>query len=1183
MAKNRTDDYEAMGSARNHVLHRPGMWIGDCEVAESIEYVATREYGTFRITKRPVEVSAGLLRIFVEVLSNAIDNVTVSEEHGTPCTKIKISIDEETGETSVWNDGKVIPIEKKKDGRYIHSIVFGEVFTGSNYNDKKDRTVSGTNGVGIKAVNIMSTEFTVEGADPETNQTLKQTWTDNMGQTKGPIVKTSKAKTVKGFTKVTWTPDFPRFGLEGYTKDIISQYTKFIVDAAMLTGKVQVLLNDERIAVKSLKDYAVMYGHPLFEDQDENNEIIEVCRTDDTQVVLTPANSPESISFVNGVHTRDGGQHVEAWTEALLRPVLTKLNKRFDAENKEREKKGAKSKAGINMGDLKQYFRIFVVTTLVRPVFNSQDKHFLVKPKAKDIPTVSLKTAQVNTVCGWSVMQFVNAILDAKEMAIVNKTLNTKRGFTAIEGLIPANKAGTKYSQDCTLVLCEGLSAKNYVTTALKLDTDIDGKCGSDWFGIYPLRGKIKNTQGDSVIKTSKNKVVMSIVQAMGLDFEANYLDDAAFKKLKYGKVMIMTDADKDGIHIHGLIMNFFLTTFPTLCQRPDPVISSMMTPIVRIKVPRQPDMVMFDEHRYKQLEESGNLQKAKVIYYKGLASSRAEDVAETFNKKRVLYHCDENASMTMLKCFHNDFSDYRKGWIDSYIPGQGESLDDVGPLSHCTYSDFCNNSLITHSVYNAERMIPHLMDGLVTARRKVLFTVMDKGLHYNKDSFKVDRLAAAVAERTAYHHGEGNLTGVITGMANDYVGGNNIPLLDRDGLFGTRNHGGHDAGQGRYIHTRMDKLTHLIFRSEDNPVLTYLMDDGRSVEPMFYVPIIPMALVNGCEGIGTGYACSIPMFNPIDLVNAVKTWINLEGEVIMEDEESGERTSAFDELMPWYREFKGTIERDPDPKKSTRYVTTGICERIAANKVVVSELPINMWTDDFKTWCDKKREDKKIGVVTQQVSDRDVHFEITELDEGLSCTTKNMKLTSYLHTSSMSLWGSDSKIRQYQNIDLILDEFCRVRYEYYVKRKRHVIGSLEHEIMVLENKKRYIGERLNKKLIVEKRPLQDVVDEMEDSGYYKQGNISDECGGYAYLLDMGDRQRTAEKIDQLKKSIAKNKEKLAQVLNTTEFEMWDQELDEFTDAYGRWVVHQQQLYARGSAGKKTGSKAKNTTARRKK
>lgn len=1170
--KKRIDDYEEK-DLRTHVLDRPGMWIGDVEPAESIEYVASRSDEKYMLVKRKVVTSAALLRIFIEALSNAIDNVQESETLGIPCTKIKVDINEETGCTSIWNDGRVVPIEKNDKGIYLHSMLFGQMLTGSNFNDEKDRTASGTNGVGIKACNIMSQEFTVEGADPETMLTLKQTWTENMLTTKGPKVKKSTSKVLKGYTRVSWTPDFKRFGLKGYTRDIVDQYTRFVIDAAMLTGKVIVMLNEERVAIKSLKDYAAMYELP---QGTLDGEMIEVSTEPGIQAIITPSNGFEAISFVNGVHTRDGGPHVEAWTEALMRPLVVKLNKRFETENKEREKSKEKSKIGLNIGDVKQYFRIFIVTTLVRPVFNSQDKHCLVKPKAKDIPVKPLLAKHVKLVCGWSVMKFIDAILDIKELAVINKNQPKKKGFHAIENLTPANNSGGKHSTECTLILCEGLSAENYVRTAMKVDTDIDGYQGSDWLGIYPLRGKIKNTQDDSTLTVSKNKIISNIVNAIGLDYSLDYSDEVNYKKLKYGRVMIMTDADRDGLHILALVINLFSSTFPSLCRRPTSFITAMMTPIVRIARPKMKDLLLFDETRYAKFATDNDPKSYTVDYYKGLASSRSEDVAETFNKKRVLFHCDDNAMENMQLTFCKAHTNHRKDWITQYVPGQGTSLDDGGEIVHMTYSDFLNNEHIKHSSYNAERMLPHLMDGLKTCQRKVLFAVKKQGLTYQSKPYKVERLGSYVAEKTNYHHGEGNLSGVISGMANDYIGGNNIPILDRAGMFGTRNRGGKDVGQGRYIHTRQEYLTQYIFRKEDDPVLTYLVEERQSVEPEFYVPIIPMGLINGCDGIATGWSTRIPMYNPIDIIEAVKTWIHNDGSILYEDTDTGDEVSILPDLAPWYRDFTGTITLDKMTGNiKTRYLTTGVCSDIGKNLVQVTELPIDMWTDKFKIWCDTKREAKQIGEVRQQVSDRDINFIITEYEDQLRCTVKSMKLTSFLSLTNMHLWSpSTKKVTRYETVDVIIDEFCRVRYEYYIKRKRHQLESLRDELNILENKKRYIAERLDKTLIVEKRPLIDVVNEMIEGGYYQKGTKTDECQGYSYLLDMGDRQRTLDKIVDLDKNIRSIKSKIKSVLNTTEYDMWLSELDELSDRYATWLEIIEKERKKGKSPPKAKTKA---------
>ena len=107
------------------------------------------------------------------------------------------------------------------------------------------------------------------------------------------------------------------------------------------------------------------------------------------------------------------------------------------------------------------------------------------------------------------------------------------------------------------------------------------------------------------------------------------------------------------------------------------------------------------------------------------------------------------------------------------------------------------------------------------------------------------------MSEHSAYHHGEQSIASTIIGMAQDFVGSNNINLLLPNGQFGTPHQGGKDHASARYIYTRLSPITRFLFPKDDDILLDYLNEDGQSIEPTWYVPIIPMVLVNGSEGIG--------------------------------------------------------------------------------------------------------------------------------------------------------------------------------------------------------------------------------------------------------------------------------------------------------------------------------------------
>ena len=499
-----------------HILERSDMYVGSKRLKNIEEYIATKDEDTFKIFKKYVNSSPAILRIFVEVLSNAIDNVERSKNTKTPCTTIKVNIDKETGETSVWNDGDIIPIEIHDEEKiYNHSLIFGNLMAGSNYNDEEERLVAGRNGLGSKLACVFSTKFIVKGLDPNNGKVLEQTWTNNMRNTTDPKITSTKLKT--GFTKVTYFPDFKQFDLEEYSDDIISLYTKYIIDTAMLT-KIKVYLNEELIPVNSLETYSELYDTSIDEKLFIKNK--------NSEVLICPANINEfqHISFVNGTYTRLGGVHVDAWSEVIFRPLVEKFNK--------------KDKPQVNIKDIKQFFRIFVVATIPNPEFSSQDKEKLEAPKINP----DVKQTDINKILKWSVIEDINDIIKMKEMVVLKKTEKKKKGYTKIEGLDPANNAGGKLGYQCSLILCEGLSAKTYAVAGIQ--KGVYDKAGRDWYGILSLRGKCLNVRNSIPTTIAKNKVITDLIQTLNLRHDLDYTEDKNYKTLSYGKIIFLTDAD---------------------------------------------------------------------------------------------------------------------------------------------------------------------------------------------------------------------------------------------------------------------------------------------------------------------------------------------------------------------------------------------------------------------------------------------------------------------------------------------------------------------------------------------------------------------------------------------------------------------------------------------------------------
>jgi DNA topoisomerase-2 len=1122
--KNSTKRYQKKDPI-SHCLDRPDMYVGSIRMRDTSEYIASsNEEGEYSIYNKQIQSSPAILRIFIEALSNAIDNVERSRGTRTPCTTIKVTIDQESGETSIWNDGDVVPIEVNEDeGVYNHTMIFGQLLTGSNYNDEEERIIAGRNGIGIKACNIFSSEFTVTGCDPKKKKCLTQTWTNNMRDIGEAEITDCNEK---GFTEVRWTPDFSRFGLDGYTDDLVALYKRYVIDAAMLS-KIQVYLNDELIPIRNLSQYANLYNSPTDEKL--------LIKTKTSEVLVSAIGVPgyETVSFVNGVYTRLGGQHVDAWSEALFRPIVDK----FNGKDKKTKTKTPK----INIADVKNFFRLFVVSTVVRPEFDGQDKNKLESPAVE----TQVKPSHITTICKWSVMESIEDIIKTKEMMVLKKAERGKKKVK-VEGLDPANNAGGKFSSDCSLFVCEGLSAKTYVVAGI--DTGVYGKQGRDWFGVLPVTGKVLNVRNATPTAITMNKVIVSFIQTTGLRHDVDYTVDANFKTLSYGKVIIVADADVDGIHIEGLIMNLIHSMFPTLLNREESYIIGMKTPIARVFGGKgEMDKLFYDERRFNDFL-SKQTKKINAKYYKGLGTTREEDVPDTFGLKMVEYVNDEFASMNMNKVFHKKHADARKEWLEGYNPATYSfSLDDQDSICQMNLSNFLNGEMIKFSHADCARSLPHMVDGLKESQRKILYAVFKRNLKFSGSSLKVAQLSGYTAEHSNYHHGEQNLQDTIINMASGFPGANNIPLLYPDGGFGTRLEGGKDAASARYIYTKLEGMTEYIFKSDDLPLLTQVNDDGDLVQPEYYIPIIPMILVNGCTaGIGTGWSCTVPCYNPLDLVEAIRTWLENDHNIIVEDPDTGIRSSLLTELNPWYRGFKGDISKSGD----NRFTTEGIVEENTKTSKKVTELPIGLWTNKFKEFCEDLVAEKKLKSMKNYSTTRDVEFILTESPDGLSCNKNNLKLESYVYTSNMVMFNEDNQLRKYDMVDEIINEFCEVRYDYYIRRKKYQIGLLENEIRYLTNKQRFVQAVINEELQLMNMPEDMLIEELKSAEYDEEPN----CGGYDYLLRMQVRTFTAEKVAQLDKDIDNLSQKLETLQDTTEEQIWLNELDEFEKKYSLWL-----------------------------
>merc|ERR1719424_1393130 len=463
------------------------------------------------------------------------------------------------------------------------------------------------------------------------------------------------------------------------------------------------------------------------------------------------------------------------------------------------------------------------------------------------------------------------------------------------------------------------------------------------------------------------------------------------------------------------------------------------------------------------------------------------------------------------------------------------------------SYNEFINQELVLYAKYDVERMIPSVVDGFKPGQRKVLFGCFKKKV---TSDIKVAQLSGYVAEQASYHHGETSLQGTIVGLAQSYVGSNNVNLLVPSGQFGTRLCGGKDHAAPRYIFTRLAKATRCLFPQEDDQVLEYLKDEGQSIEPKWYCPIIPMIAVNGAEGIAVGWSCSVPNHNPRELIANMRKFI---------------RGETMDKLLPWYKGFKGTITELAEKGK---YECTGIVTKRGRTRVEISELPVKRWTQDYKEWLleqlPKIGEERKAQItdVREYHTENSVHFvlsltpdKLTEADRrGLQ---KVFHLKSSVATTNMWLFDPNGKLKKYESVEAIIADFAKVRLEVYEKRKNHQLLSMRRQLNLIDNKLRFVQLVVSETLEVDGRKSQQLCNDMRKHGLKHKRDIdgntdgpeefslADEMGslGYKYLLSMKLWNLTDDRLQELKKQHQAKALEVEDLEATTLEQLWEKDL----------------------------------------
>jgi len=1128
-----TEKYMKMDQ-REHIEKLPDTYIGSVQEEQRELWIYNNEISSME--KKEIKYVPGFLKLFDEILVNASDH----KQRDETLKYIKVNIEPNCGYITIQNDGEGIDIDIHPEHKiYIPEMLFGDLLTSTNYRQDEKRTTGGKNGYGAKLTNIFSKEFEIETIDTKRKLKFKQTYSNNMrDKTKPSITKCS----TKPYTKIRFLPDYIKLGLpNGITNDIMGLLQKRVYDLTAITpSDVVVYLNDEKLKIKTFDKYIDLYKL-------EDNEFIKFIQPNiqdrwNVGLVLSPNREFMDVSFVNGISTSKGGSHVNH----VLSQITDKIKDILSKSPK------TKSKT-FKPSQIKENIWLFINCIIENPTFTSQTKEEMTTKVSQFGSRWEIDEPMDKLIDKFTKQYLIERLMEnhlENEEKTLKKTDGNKKQTLIIPKLDDANYAGTKKSRDCTLILTEGDSAKTSALSGLS----VMGSSFRDIYGVFPMKGKILNVRDASATSILNNAEIKNIKLILGLQQGKEYTIHN-LNELRYGSVVIFCDQDVDGSHIKGLIINFFHHFFPSLLKI-DGFIKTYITPIVRgFKGKQSVNFYTLNDYDIFKSQNKGYEYK----YYKGLGTSSSKEMQDYFKKMSditVVYKYDELMDRNMEMTFRKTKANERKEWLKTYNPNDTLIYQTSSQLNSkvVPMDDFIHKDFKHFSNYDNIRSIPNIFDGLKPSQRKVLYASLKKFGKENKE-MKVAQLAGYISENTCYHHGEKSLEETIVGMAQNFVGKNNINLLNPNGQFGTRLEGGHDHASARYIFTNINQITHFIFNKDDENLLEYNDDDGYQIEPKVYYPIIPMILVNGCEGIGTGYSTSIPCFNVEEIIEECLNYIN--------------NQTIKDNWTPFYNGFKGTItpynpktskildeifDNESSDNSSTEtnqkidnlhFITKGLYEIKKIKDIftiIITELPIGIWTNTYKEFIEEqillnqelkksqktetttdssKSKSKSIRIpinsYLNRCTDELIHFEIT-FDKGfdpniydeLTLITK-LKLTSKISLTNMYLY-KNGEICKYKSIQSILKDYIDGRLEMYEKRRLYCIQKYEFDLKYICNKIRFLELIMNDELIIYRKKKEIVIKELEELNFDKKDN------DFNYLTKMSIDTFTEENLEKLYK-----------------------------------------------------------------
>lgn len=1051
-------------SQLDHVKSK-SMWVGSKEIQTTEIYVICQNNNIIVFKLEKLKFAPAWYKIVDEIVVNAIDQYV---NYPKRVTEIRIKLIKETGVIFIYNNGPSIGIYETNNLQgvkmFAPQLIASEFLSGDNLDDDNTRITGGTNGAGLKLANAFSDYLTIRTVDTKVKKYYEQTFRDRLLIIEPPKIRKTNSSEKESFTELEFLPSYKVFGYKnGYKPCLYQELEKLIITRAYQAAaftKADIYYNDDKIIIPDApggtKKNTVFYNFSyMFLTSPEYGLIQttivssdEILKKLSWNVCIGVSDGKfRQVSLINGIYVYGGGSHIKHLQNQIIENLKGKVEKLIK-----------KSKTKFNANYIINNLFIFFKGSIVNPQFSSQIKSIIDDPIEK-FSTYKFKPKDYVAI--WDMLEphimslFLDKYKDKKKNRVTRGSINVPK-------CTDAKYAGHKTKwKDCTLIICEGDSAMGTVHDGI---TSKSTKLSYDHYGTFSIQGvpmnarkevspyMDKTTKKVTLIrnaKLQKNERLSSLVKVLGLDYEKSYnmnkKGDEEFATLRYVKITGAVDQDDDGKgNIFGLIINFFLLFWPDLAKRG--FITRFNTPIIRAYPKVKSKFVEEFESlkTYTNWVDSnygGNAENVcsdyTLKYYKGLGSHKKIEVPQMFKKfdDRLCTYILDSEALQKLEAYFGNNTELRKKLLSTPVT----RCETIGKLIDIT--EQLDRDLKAYQRDNILRKLPHIMDGSVPSRRKVIFTARAVFGNSNAE-MKVNAFVNETSKTTHYHHGESSLAGTVTKMAQEFPGARHLPFLRPQGQFGTRSNGGKDSANPRYTFTQLNKrLCFAMFPKDDDFLLKYVFDDGERCEPLYYVPVIPLSIMEHMELPATGWKIKIWGRNWKDVIKNVRNLI----------------TGKIKKASPmkiWLKDNIGDIRNFKGRDYSVgKYVYDN-----KKKQIIVTELPLGKYSssfigeyssDDTKQLCNKpqfkcKPEDK--------TNDDGVHitFHLTETgwdeiskgfgNEIFDCVEDFMNLRTSLD-DNLNMIVEDGSVHEFKKYEHIVDHWFPIRKQLYTDRiDRHII-----------------------------------------------------------------------------------------------------------------------------------------------